>query len=487
MSWSAIIEPSDLTQCRLVAEYYAPDSLEKAHAVRQAGWPIVELADLIDAPINNSIRDVNEHLNVRGASIPMFRPADMDGWWVSTASAPLVTPEFEEQHEKARVVHGDIVLAIAGTIGKMGRVPPNVSRGCINGSSARIRPRVSVRSYVIAYLNSVYGQSALRRLGVGSVQKHLNLEDLPAVPVLLPDEAIQRYIGQKVDLAEKCRSTGLEIRAAAIHSLRESWELDEMEGEVANLVGERAHVVSTEIFDDRLDAEYYQPWHLHVADELDRRDCWKLRDLIHPPTKGVQPAYERDGTIPALTVTHIDPYMIDRRNAEQAVTANWLQSNERARIHTDEVLITVTGPPLGEAVVVEDFHLPAAINSHIARIRMQKAFPFPNLLAAMLNSQLGQWQTTRYCKGIRQKELYPEDLLRFRFPKLPRHLLEGLEDNFRTACVLMEKARALVDEAKADVEALVDGTLDIPAILSGRLAAPTYDTLMRAIATKAAR
>lgn len=486
-AWSSIVAPSDLTPSRLVAEYYAPDSLEKAHTVQNAGWPIVALADLVDEPINNSIRDVNAELNISGASVPMFRPADMDGWWLSTDTAPLVTAAFEEQHQKARVIPGDIVLAIAGTVGKLGRVPPHVPRGCINGSSARIRPKGSTRSYLLAYLNSIYGQSALLRAGVGSVQRHLNLEDLPAVPILAPESLVQKYIGQKVDLAERCRLEGLNTRTAAIQALRERWAMERLEEVIARLQAERAHLVPTALFADRLDAEFYQSWHLHVADELDRRDCWTLRDLIHPPAKGVQPAYKQDGTIPALTVTHIDPFIIDRRNASQSVTMKWLDSNERAGIHPDEVLITVTGPPLGETVVVEDFHLPAAINSHIAQIRMQKAFPFPNLLAAMLNSPLGQWQTTRYRKGIRQKELYPEDLLRFRFPKLPRHTLEGLEGDFRRACVLLERARVLVGEAKSDVEALVDGTLDTAAILSGRLKAPTYEGLVQAIASKGAR
>ena len=486
-AWSSVVESLDLTVSRLVAEYYSPDCLEKAHAVQNAGWPIADLGGLVDAPINNSIRDVNDQLNGHGSSVPMFRPADMDGWWLSTESAPLVMAAFEELHEKARVVPGDIVLAIAGTVGKVGRVPPHVLRGCINGSSARIRPNSSVCSYLLAYLNSTYGQSALLRMGVGSVQKHLNLEDLPEVPVVVPDGPIQRYIGQKVELAERCRCEGMDTRTKGVNALREYWGLDRLEQEVTRLATERAHTLPPMLFADRLDAEYYQPWHLYVADELDQCDCWTLRDLIHPPAKGAQPAYEPDGSIPALTVTHIDPYVIDRRNASQAVTQQWMDANQRAKIHSGELLLTVTGPPLGEAVVAEAFHLPAAINSHIARIRMQIGFPFPNLLAAMLNSPLGQWQTKRYCKGVQQKELYPDDLLCFRFPKVPQNMLASLEDDLRKACLFLEAAIVLVTKAKADVEALIEGTLDTAAILSGRLKPPTYEDLVKTMAGKGAR
>jgi hypothetical protein len=185
--------------------------------------------------------------------------------------------------------------------------------------------------------------------------------------------------------------------------------------------------------------------------------------------KGVQPQYDEMGTIPALTVTHIDPFVLDRSSAGGFVSESWLAANLRAGIAAGELLFTVTGPPLGETVVVEDFHLPAAVNSHVVRVRPRPEFPHPDLLAGMLNSPLGQLLTTRFCKGIRQKELYSSDFLGFRFPRLTADHADALDQKFRSSCLLAEQARGLVEKAKADVEALIAGALDTSAVLAGKL------------------
>lgn len=411
----------------------------------------------------------------------------------------LYDPEsYIDSCPDTKVLHNDDVVLTSSGIGTIGRAalfdgssPKGAAKAATvdnHVSIIRLRGKQILPPYLCAFLNSSPGKAWSEWGTTGSTRLlELSVDKVSRFQIPLPDRRVQEYIGARVSLASRFYSEAQHLRAKATDVLRKEWNLDDIERAVARLSRRQAHLVAPDVLSDRWDAGYYQPWHLHVADELDQRDCWKVSDLIHPPTKGIQPSYEQDGTIPALTVTHIDPFIIDRRNAVQAVTTKWLESNERARIHPNEVLITVTGPPLGEAAVVEDFHLPSAVNSDVAHMRMLSSFPFPNLLAAMLNSPLGQWQTVRFCKGVRQKHLYPEDLLGFRFPKLPALALEALEDDFRTACVLLEKARAFVDEAKSDVEALVDGTLDTAAILSGRLKAPTYEGLVQAIATKGAR
>ena len=59
---------------------------------------------------------------------------------------------------------------------------------------------------------------------------------------------------------------------------------------------------------------------------------------------------DSDGTVPALTVTHVDPFVLDRNGVSELVEDAWLSRNARARIEPGELLYTVTGPPLGETV-----------------------------------------------------------------------------------------------------------------------------------------
>ena len=405
---------------------------------------------------------------------------------------------FADACPQTKILHERDLLLTSSGIGTIGRAalyyatsPIGVAKAATvdnHVSIIRLKGDRLLPQYVCAFLNASPGKAWSEWGTTGSTRLlELSVDKVARFRLPVPHRHIQEYVGAPVDLANRLSADAVYLRNRAASALRREWNLDRLEENIARLARTQAHTIQADILGDRWDADFYQPWHLYIGDELSLRDCWTLRNLIHPPTKGIQSAYTPDGGIPALTVTHIDPFVIDRRNASQAVTQQWLEANQRARIHRDEVLLTVTGPPLGEAVVVEDFHLPAAVNGDVARIGLQSAFPYPNLLAAMLNSPLGRWQTSRFCKGVRQKHLYPDDLLKFRFPKLPVNILPSLEDDFRNACVLLEKARAFVSEAKANVEALIEGTLDAAAILSGRLNPPTYEDLLKTTARKEAQ
>jgi type I restriction enzyme S subunit len=188
---------------RLNAEAYAVDYLSDDEVLARTGLKQRPLGDLVTAPINNSIRGVTEALGQLNGEIPMFRPADISGLWASAASAPNLPRAFEAEHAKSRVLPGDIVLSIAGTIGTAGRVPPSIEFGNINGSSARLRVHEAFRGYLLVLLNTPLGRRLTTRWAVGAVQKHLNLEDLPGILIPLAAEPVLRTLNEHVSQAER--------------------------------------------------------------------------------------------------------------------------------------------------------------------------------------------------------------------------------------------------------------------------------------------
>ncbi len=196
-----------LLMARINSEAYAPVHTAAEAQLRSSGLTVSSLGDVVDKPINNSIRNVAAELDAPGATVPMFRPADMSDGWLSIESAPRLRVDFERTHAKARVYPGDLALGIAGTVGEVGRVPSSTTHGNINGSCARIAPKDSYKGYLHGFLRSRYGQSSLMRWAVGAVQKHINLEDLPGVLIAAPaSEQARLYIGNKVRQAEALRT-----------------------------------------------------------------------------------------------------------------------------------------------------------------------------------------------------------------------------------------------------------------------------------------
>jgi type I restriction enzyme S subunit len=199
---------------RLNAEAYAPEHIRRDEVMRQSGLEMSVLGEQVTKPINNSIRDVSGHLGCSNGVVPMFRPADMREGWLDVDSAPRIPLAFESAHAKSRVYPGDMVLAIAGTVGEVAMVPASAKHGNINGSSARIVVPTERAGYVLCYLRCAYGQSALLRYSVGAVQRHLNLEDLPGVAVPVPSSAVCEYLGVKIRQAEVLRDRARKIEAA---------------------------------------------------------------------------------------------------------------------------------------------------------------------------------------------------------------------------------------------------------------------------------
>ena len=416
------------------------------------------------------------------SAVPFISGVDIDGptMTINWQSVRYVEQWMLEKYPKGRLIDGSLLIKVKGPHQHTAFVTRADRTALVSGTVFFAGVRGINPYYLAAYLSSRSGTAWRTRLRTNTTVEFIGNEELRAVPVLLPDRGIQDYIGAKVELAERCRAEGAKEHSDACTRLDAIWSWETIAGRLGSTATARAHLVDCNLFDDRLDPEFYQQKYLVLAEWLNGKACWELRELVGPPIKGVQPSYDVNGRIPALTVTHVDPFVLEREGATGFVTEAWLIANPRARIEAGELLYTVTGPPLGETVVVEELHLPAAVNSHVARVSPKGSFRFPHLLAGMLNSPLGQLLTTRYCKGIRQKELYPEDFLRFRFPKMEDSQVRLLDQKFRAACRLAQRSRSLVGEAKTDVEALIDGTLDTKAILSGKLKPPTEEEVLGA-------
>jgi len=142
-------------------------------------------------------------------------------------------------------------------------------------------------------------------------------------------------------------------------------------------------------------------------------------------------------------------------------------------------LLTVTGPPLGEAAVVHSFQAPLIINSHVARIKTHQSFPYPFYLAALMNSIIVSAQVYRYCKGVRQKELYPEDILQFVIPEIAIEIVRQINNLGYAADFLEYRASSLIREAIADVENLIEGKLQTLEIVASELIAPVWEDIER--------
>ena len=442
------VKPSQLNN-RLNSESNAPWFLQNAEIIRSCGIKTRNLGDLVIEPINNSIRNISDEFISGNGDVPLFRPADMDGFWLKLESAPLISAKFEERHKKARVYPGDIVLAIAGTVGSAARVPPNVKYGNVNGSCARIKTQKEINAYLLAYLNSKFGNLSLNSLAVGSVQKHLNLEDLPTVPIVTPHEKAQAYIGEKVRQAERLRARAQELK----QEIDDLVSLPHIE-KARQTINDRYNRAAFADLEPRLDSKFYNRRSLAIL-KASRKNAVELNSLIESISNGFEHRSFTDTGKPYITVTEVSSGRLNLQTAP--LIAEDVSVPAKAKVNEKCVLVVRTGS-IGIAVKVFSEDSGAVISSHLIRLEFETE-KLAAASAAFLNSSAGKDLLKRISYGAVQPQIGQDELLKL---PIPQEIIERSEDllelknRFETATRASEK---LTTAAKYLVEGLIEGKI----------------------------
>ena len=132
----------------------------------------------------------------------------------------------------------------------------------------------------------------------------------------------------------------------------------------------------------------------------------------------------------------------------------------RSQLDSGDVLMTITGR-VGSAAVVREEHLPANINQHIARLRVDTARCLPEFLSEWLNSPVGQELSNRFVSGGTRAALDYGAIRNIRIP-LPDLLEQGKLVVAMDAARFERKAKlAEADALLAEVDDFVLDTLGL--------------------------
>ena len=128
-----------------------------------------------------------------------------------------------------------------------------------------------------------------------------------------------------------------------------------------------------------------------------------------------------DSGVKFLRILNIDDGEIVDRDLKYIADTVHERELARSQLAVGDVLMTITGR-VGSAAVVRKEHLPANINQHIARLRVDTARCLPEFLSEWLNCPVGQELSNRFVSGGTRAALDYRAIRNIRIP-LP-NLLE---------------------------------------------------------------
>jgi type I restriction enzyme S subunit len=181
----------------------ASDPTEEAHDLSPEDlpktWDIAQLRDICvpGRPITYGILKPGPELD---EGIPYIRVADFPGNKLNMANIKKTSSEIDEQFRRARLIEGDLLLSIRGSVGRLIKIPANLEGANITQDTARlsISPLVST-DFVYWVLLADSTQRRMKNATRGVAVRGINIGDVRALQIPLPPRAEQTEIVRRVE------------------------------------------------------------------------------------------------------------------------------------------------------------------------------------------------------------------------------------------------------------------------------------------------
>ena len=256
---------------RMDAVYYRPSFVQNEDRLRNSSVGKTKLKSLVQNGrraiyFSTSTMERNE---APESWVPFLTSDDLgdEGFFINLNSRRRVAPEFADKYLNGRLRANELLVKVKGpnqTTAYNKREPERLIlvSGTIWGGLVR-KDRVDPH-YLVAVLSSSYAVTARSRLRTNTNVEFLAPDDLLNLNLPIPEtRSSQTYIGDKVRQAERLRERARQTEA----QLQQFFTIPAWTN---GSVGHRRsyRTLAPRIIPQRLDAPFYNPAHLHLADIL---------------------------------------------------------------------------------------------------------------------------------------------------------------------------------------------------------------------------
>lgn len=181
----------------------ASEPTEDAHTLSvddlPAGWDVAELRDICvpGRPITYGILKPGPELE---EGVLYIRVADFPGNKLKTSGIKKTSPEIDEQFRRARLIAGDLLLSIRGSVGRLVKIPSELDGANITQDTARlsISNRLCVDFVYFALLSEAV-QVRMKNATRGVAVRGINIGDVRALQIPLPILDEQQEIVRRIE------------------------------------------------------------------------------------------------------------------------------------------------------------------------------------------------------------------------------------------------------------------------------------------------
>ncbi|WP_259275038.1 restriction endonuclease subunit S [Rahnella variigena] len=379
-----------------------------------------------------------------------IKPKNTNDMLVSIDDIDWIDSSTKDQIQKQKLAYGDIVITRSGS-GTIGRASIYCysEEAYTNDHLFVVRPDKADNHYICSFLNSFYGQRLLEAGVSGSTgQLNLSNEHIKSIALFIPDDKVQKYIGDKVRQAEQLRAWAKRLRTSVDDHLN-SLNLP------INAPPALLNRVSAQTMEDRLDPRPYRTHYLCLVSEIEKlpHDIISTLVTLASGCPVSSNDFLENSGIPLVRIRNIG--FDDFIGLDTGVSQDVYQ--DTAKYHARDKMIVVGMDGIFRSQFFISDELPMLVNQRVAMLSPQKIRG--ELLTHWLNRPEGQMQLNQWAVKTTVEHTSLSDIGRVLIPRLDKNLENKLADCLLNARLAYRYAKFLTQVAKTLVETLIEGQL----------------------------
>lgn len=443
---------------KIGGQYYSTDYIEYERILKTNKLTV--LKDVISEYNGGPMGFQLHSYDYLDQGVPVLRTKDMKELTIILDDPIFISQEKHNELKGSKTYPGDIIISKTGQIGVVAVVPKTLNEANLNQALCNIRVKEGIidNYFLAVFLNSKYGQYQFIRQGEGkAVQNGLTKDEILdlQIPVISPE--IQKYIGDKVRKAEELREEAKRLKKEAEEIINESLNIKQLD-----FLWEGSKVkfewTSTEILTDRIDANYYEQKYVETINHIKKfsKKYITLNSIIDSIYTGKKPIYYEKG---------IEAYFVQSGN----ISSNFLELDNKEKVDLSkynqilfgDLLIAKDGETIGK-IAINLTNETIIINEHTYCVRLKDEYKcYSAYIYYFLTNKYINPLIRREATGSAQKGLnftFTENII---IPILEEDRIMNLYNLEVRRCNNIYKSKQLIQEAKQDVEDLIEGNFDM--------------------------
>jgi len=319
-----------------------------------------------------------------------------------------------------------------------------------NISIIKLKDEIIDKEYAFAYFNSNIGQNSIKRNIANTARKFLTISKIREFQVPIPSPEIQKYIGDKVRKAEELREEAKRLKKEAEEILNKELNLKDVEFYIKQTNNKKYSWTESIEIEDRIDSEFYKPKYRYLS-KLNNMS--ELSYYYKISKKRINKNIDRK-------IKYIDLSSVN--NIIEPSDFNTKELPSRAQFLVKEGNLIISTLKGSNKISIIPEHLNDSVCSTGFIVIASKSHLTTEYLYLVFSNKVFNMQIERYSTGSIMSGVNHDNFNKMLIPVISnKQIIDTITNKIRKHFRLLYYSKQLIQEAKQDVEDLIEGNFDM--------------------------